>query len=192
MKIIFWIQLYLQDSNFFYPSTVFYQQVGYYVKKNEIFLNDDIYFGSQKRSEDLNFYSIERRVNNFGNPNQSLSYLDVIISLDQEINQYHRSVFSIYDMLGFIGGIFGLLHTIGSIIVSNITNKIFYSFVINKLSYSEERYHFQPASNKSRFNESEIQFGDTKVNWTEMRHKIRRITPIVLPIKSSMDEANLK
>ena len=52
--------------------------------------------------------------------------------------QYTRTVYSFFDMLGFLGGIFGLAHPVAFILVQFVANRQFYSFVISKVYANKE------------------------------------------------------
>ena len=62
-----------------------------------------------------------------------LKYFRVLITLDQQIDQYQRSVFSFFDMFGFLGGIFGVFKLWGSLLVQFTSTRAFYSSIISKL-----------------------------------------------------------
>ena len=62
-----------------------------------------------------------------------LKYFRVLITLDQQIDQYQRSVFSFFDMFGFLGGIFGIFKMWGSLLVQFASTRAFNSSIISKL-----------------------------------------------------------
>ena len=71
---------------------------------------------------------------NYGKVNDINGYLNIFISLDQQVNQYKRTVYIFFDLLGFLGGIFGLMKSIAFIFVQFVVNRKFYLFIISKLS----------------------------------------------------------
>ena len=65
------------------------------------------------------------------------SYVSIFIVLDTEITKYSRTVYSFFDMFGFLGGIFGLVHSVAFIFVQFVSDHQFYSFVISKLNVNK-------------------------------------------------------
>ena len=128
------VHMYLQDLNHFYLMSDIYQELSYHIYQNQGILNDNLFLGSQGASNKINFYSIEKKCTNFGKANDLTGYLNIFINLDQQINQYKRTVYSFFDMLGFLGGIFGLMKSIAFVLVQFIVNRKFNLFVISKLS----------------------------------------------------------
>ena len=51
--------------------------------------------------------------------------------MDQQISQYNRSVYSFFDMLGFVGGVFSLLNSIAYLFIQFTASRNFYSFAIS-------------------------------------------------------------
>ena len=128
------VHLYLQDLNYFFIMSDIYQETSYHVFQNQGILNDNLFFGSQGASSKVNFYSIEKKYTNYGKTNAFNDYFNIFISLDQQVNQYKRTVYSFVDMLGFLGGIFGLMKSIAFVLVQFVANRKFYVFVISNLS----------------------------------------------------------
>ena len=82
--------------------------------------NDNIFIGSQGPTNKYNFYSIDRELNTLANFKlEGENYFRLFISLSQQVDQYNRSVYSFWDMFGFIGGIYGVLHSIGYLLFYN-------------------------------------------------------------------------
>ena len=111
-----------------------YQEASYHIYQNQGILNDNLFFGSQGASSKINFYSLEKKTVNYGQTNDLNGYLNIFISLDQQTNQYKRTVYSFVDMLGFLGGIFGIMKSIAFVLVQFIANRKFYLFAISNLS----------------------------------------------------------
>ena len=127
------VHLYLQDLNYYYFSNI-YQEATYHVYQNQGILNDNLFFGSQGASSKVNFYSIEKKYTNYGITNLFNDYFNLYISLDQQVNQYKRTVYSFVDMLGFLGGIFGLMQSVAFVFVQFVANRKFYLFVISNIT----------------------------------------------------------
>ena len=108
--------------------------------------NDNIFIGSQGPANKYNFYSIDREINTLGNFKlEGENYIRLYISLNQQVDQYNRSVYSFWDMFAFIGGIYGVLHSIGYLLFNSILKRIFYSDLLTKL-YHAETEHYKPKS----------------------------------------------
>ena len=84
--------------------------------------------------------------------NMQNSYALILISLDQQINEYSRSLYSLWDMLGYIGGIYGHLKTAGYFIFGFLIKQNFYMYIISEL------YHLEAGldNRDDNFNKSEI------------------------------------
>ena len=90
--------------------------------------------GSLGDTKNFNFYSISKKSTEIGGASINDSYFTIMIALDQEVGLYNRSVYSFFDMFGFIGGIFGLAHSVAFIFVQFVAERQFYSFVISKVN----------------------------------------------------------
>ena len=103
------------------------------MKENRATLNDNIFLGSLGDTKKLNFYTINNKIIDQGILFNSESYLSIIITLDQEIDLYNRTVYSFFDMLGFLGGMFGLVNSVAFIFVQFVADRQFYAFAISKV-----------------------------------------------------------
>ena len=63
--------------------------------------------------------------------------------LDQQNNQYYRSVFSFFDMFAFIGGFYGLFRILGGLLVNFIADRSFNCSVISDLYQIESDSSYQ-------------------------------------------------
>ena len=131
------IHHYLQDKNIFYFTTYVSQRIEYKIKQNQLFLSDSIWFGSQGYSSEINFYSIDKGETIISDTTLDNSYMQFFIFLDQQIDQNQRTVYSFLDMLGYLGGIFGVLFKLGMIIVGTISNKSFYASMLPTLFHED-------------------------------------------------------
>ena len=93
------------------------------------------------------FYSISKaNVQIDSLENMQNSYALILISLDQQINEYSRSSYSLWDMLGYIGGIYELLKTAGYFIFGFLIKRNFYMFIISEL------YHLKAGLDNKDYN----------------------------------------
>ena len=131
------IHYYLQDMNLFNLIPTLGLQVQYQAKQNQAVMNDDFFLGSQGLTNEASFYSIDRKRVTYSSIEFNNAYLQVYITLDPQVDQYQRTVYSFLDMLGFIGGIFELLKTFGYLLVCYFIKKEYYSLIISKLYHIE-------------------------------------------------------
>ena len=129
---------YLQDTNFADLIPNISNLRHYKVKINKVYTNDNIFFGSQGPTNESIFYTIDLQDSTVGNfQRQGQRYLTMYITLDQQINQFSRSVYSFWDMFGYIGGIYGLLISLGYILFNFWMQRTFYSWVLSDLYHVE-------------------------------------------------------
>ena len=155
------VKSYLDDMSYISIMKDTQAFIAYKVKVNEVYDNSNIIFGTQAFSSNYNFYSIDKIDTNLQNFNSTKSSYAVInISLDQKINQYLRSSYSFWDMLGYMGGIYGFLKALGYFIFSFIIKRQFYSSVLSEL------YHVESESkiNKNEENNNELFSNMAKIN----------------------------
>ena len=113
--------------------------------------NDNIFVDSQGSTNKYNFYPIDRQLNMHGDFKiEGEDYIRLFISLSQQVDQYNRSVYSFWDTFGFIGGIYGVLHTIGYLLFNSILKRIFYSDLLAKLYHAEIEHH-KPESHDFKY-----------------------------------------
>ena len=104
------------------------------VKLNEVYDDSSILFGSLGLSNNYHFYSIDRTETIYEDFNPvTKSYAGIVMTLDNQVSQYSRTSYSFWDMLGYIGGIYGLLKTIGYFVFKFFINRIFYSTIVSEL-----------------------------------------------------------
>ena len=132
--------------------------------------NDNIFLGSQGSTNKYNFYTIDRQLNTLGNFKlEGENYIRLFITLNQQVDQYNRSVYSFWDMFGFIGGIYGVLHSIGYLLFNSILKRVFYSDLLAKLYHVKTELH-KPESlalkhrNKHSYQNSSNQIINRNVN----------------------------
>ena len=70
------------------------------------------------------------------------------ITLDQQINQYSRTVYSFWDMLGYIGGIYGLLYSFGNFVFSFFMQKVLHFSLLSNLYHIETQTKTSDLENK--------------------------------------------
>ena len=131
--------------------------------------------GSLGDTNNFNFYSISKKSTEIGGANISNSYFTILFVLDQEVGLYNRTVYSFFDMFGFIGGIFGLAHSVAFIFVQFVADRQFYSFVISKVNMKNR----QNVENNDGWQNNQ----NSRLNEVVIKHKLgsanlRKIEPI--------------
>ena len=82
-------------------------------------------------------------------------------------------------MLGFLGGIFGLVHSIAFVFVQFVANRQFYSFVISKLYADDQSQNSNEINIACNENNKRLDTMNININTRTMRSKK------VLPINES-------
>ena len=160
---------YLQDSNEYIMSMTLTEFVTFTVNRNNAYLEDSIYFGSQGSSDAVSFYSINQKNLKYAGADPAGTLLNVMISIDQQINQYRRTVYSFFDMFGYIGGIFGMLSTFGQLIVEVFATRIFYARVI---SHMQDKFSHDIVTNQAH---TKINKRNEFANKTRSKKKNKRL-----------------
>ena len=133
------VHQYLQDFNIYAFIPNLTQTTMYRIKRNEGTLNDDIWVGVQGKADEVDFYSVRKDNYLIGPIDQDQVFLQINFSLDVQVDQYQRTVFSFLDLFGFIGGLFQIFKMFGFIFVFYFANKSFYCSVLSKLWKTEEQ-----------------------------------------------------
>ena len=134
-----------------------------------MYTNDDIYLGSQGPTNESIFYTMNLQQASVGNfQRQGQRYLSMYISLDQQINQFSRSVYSFWDMFGYIGGIYGLLISHGYILFNFCMQRTFYSSVLYDL------YHVETEAKDNNTPVKQVYGTNLEYLWENIKDKQRR------------------
>jgi hypothetical protein len=126
------VKTYLEDMNIisFLPSTT--KRVSYDIQHNTAELKENLVFNVFTQSKE--FYSIGERIYASENFNfNSQAYVAIYFKMSQISEVYERTVFTLFDMFGLLGGVFGILSTFGFIIVSSLSVKLFNNSLLSKL-----------------------------------------------------------
>ena len=103
-----------------------------YSRLNKVTLDDD--YMMIKSAKNQEFFSVDNIRNDIGA--FSPDYVaEAVILLDSYRDLYQRNAFTILDLFGIIGGIFGLLTSAFGFLLSMITTQIMLSSVFRRLYY---------------------------------------------------------
>ena len=127
------IKTYVDDRTSFYLQTSSTKIVKIYAKLNNANLDDD--YLKIKSSSNKQFFSVDRINNDLGSYDTS-SVAEVGIFLDPNRDSYQRTVFTILDLFGTVGGIFGLLTAACGFVVGVISTQIMLSSVFRRLYFT--------------------------------------------------------
>ena len=100
------IKSFVDDRVSFYLLSGIAKLVKIYAKLNKAELNDD--YMKLNPTVNKEFFSVDRIQSDIGTLNNDI-ICQTIILLDPNADTYQRTVFSILDLFGTVGGIFGLL-----------------------------------------------------------------------------------
>ena len=147
----------LDDRISYYTVPNFTKIVKMYAKLNKATLDDD-YFKINSSAE-KQFFSIDRVVNDFSSaPTSTIFSLSIFMDPNRDL--YQRTVFSILDLFGTIGGIFGLLTSACGFVIGFVSTQIMLSSIFRRLYYTNK---FDPKSTEMiRFGERDNKF-DSKL-----------------------------
>ena len=85
------------------------------------------------QNNEIEFYTIQRKQIFYSSVDFNDSYLEIFITLDQQVDQYQRTVYSFLDMFGFVGGIYELIKILGYAIAAFFTKNLFYFSILSNL-----------------------------------------------------------
>jgi hypothetical protein len=169
------IKTYLEDLNVISLIPDITKNFFYEIQENTAELKESLLFNVF--SETKKFYSIGERaatVENFQRFQQS--FTNIFIRLSQKSDMYERISFTIFDMFGIIGGIFGVLSAFGSISTSLISEKVLNNRILSKLYQMRMENNNTFASqnliedeNLSKVAGSEINFEESKIEHKNFR-----------------------
>ena len=101
------------------------------VRKNYVTLNDE--FFQMGQTEHKEFYSAENTKTDFDlDPNEYL-YARMSIRMEAREDTYERTVFSVFDYTGLIGGVFEIFEVVGGIFVGYFTKNWFMFCILSSL-----------------------------------------------------------
>lgn len=103
-----------------------------YVRKNKYSLDDNLLYGDIKNGS---FYTIsEQQSSQY--PYYPGSICEITFNIDNQIMNYERKVYNLYDMIGDVGGIYSVLISIFLLFMNKYTEKLYnYSATTDYLRY---------------------------------------------------------
>ncbi|CAI2384546.1 unnamed protein product [Moneuplotes crassus] len=132
------IKTYLDDRFLFYLIPGFSLNIGVRLQKNEAEIQDD-YFAfapGGNNKEFIGFDTVMERMAMEGNPDESL--LAIIFTKDPSSKSYDRSVFTVLEAFGNIGGLLEIFSIAGGLIVGLFAERLFFYTIFSKMYLLEE------------------------------------------------------
>ena len=121
-------------------------------QQNEALLSDNLIFPGSYES--LKYYSISNSISRISNPimmNKALC--QGVVNLDRKHEQYERTVYSFFDMFGFLGGLFDTLAFSGYLLWNFFNHKTFSNSILTELyqvKREPEDTDFNPISERKQ------------------------------------------
>ena len=104
----------------------------YSIKQNEYELKDSFYFNLNSNSG--TFYSVGNRQQNVENKDFNEDrYLTIFFRMSQNYEVYERTTYTLFEVLGEVGGVFEILSIVGSVIVLSLSTQLFNNSLLAKL-----------------------------------------------------------
>ena len=125
------IKMYIDDSNYFYLSSTNSKITRIYLKQNEANLNDD-YLKLSPTSHKA-FFSTDKTIVDTAPKYDQTIYISILLGPNKDT--YTRTVYSIMDLFGNVGGIYGLLQSSCGFVVGFISYQIMLSSVFRRLYF---------------------------------------------------------
>ena len=123
------------------------------IRKNFVTLNDD--FFQMGQTEHKEFYSAQNTKTDFDlDPNE---YLYAIMTMRMEAREdtYERTVFSVFDFTGSIGGVFELFEISGAFVVGYFTKNWFMFCILSSLYKVQNKVDDQDRSRDQKSNQGD-------------------------------------
>ena len=148
------IKTYLLDDMYMYLNPGSYAWLDTYVQVNEADMSDNRIYGEPYKVE--KFYGISQKY--FKTINQYLgrnpkSIAAITFVNDPQTIKYERQVYSLFEMFGFLGGLYDFLLFIGFCITHTFQDKILYNSIFSDLYQvrTKENKDFSSTLNETRY-----------------------------------------
>ena len=129
------VKPYLDDRNYFYLDPTATKVWRVYLQQNEAITNDD--YLKIKSASDTSFFSIEKKTI-VDSSIYSSTLINISLMLGPNKSTYSRTVFTIMDLFGNVGGIYGLLQSVWGILVGIVSTQIMLASVFRRLYYTNK------------------------------------------------------
>ena len=123
----------------------------FYVNEHKAELNDDylsLFSGTKQRK----FFSLDSDYDSIIHPSTNEDILFLNLYRSNKKFEYTRTVFTILDLLGSLGGMFEILSIFGGVVVSTLTSKLFNYSILTTL-YQVDTSKHKEETLKARINQ---------------------------------------
>ncbi|CAI2360297.1 unnamed protein product [Moneuplotes crassus] len=117
-------------------DTGFLKTQDYYIQKHEV--EDINYFFQFGQSDKSKFYRVAETISRFRTVDSTANQLlQINFYQESQVLYYERTIFSFFDVIGNIGGVFGLLLQAGLFLTNNFSEKYFLTSLFSFLYISD-------------------------------------------------------
>ena len=120
----------MPDDLFLIPNATTW--VEYFIRENTALTSDNIFFNEPFK--ETKFFDIGDQ--NFKTINQVVSggsYLFISLGNYYQTNQYERTVYSLLDLFGYLGGLYDFLLVVGFVYVNSFQEKIYQNLISSNM-----------------------------------------------------------
>ena len=125
------IQAYFKDDFSYYLIPGIYKSAQIYIQENEVETSDN-FFSLDSSKKDIFYATSKTRIDLRSSNDRDKILLKASLRLDQEVKTHKRTVFTIFDLLGQIGGIFGLMQSFWLLFVGIYSQRMLTYSVLKK------------------------------------------------------------
>ena len=119
-------------------SSGYVKSANMFVRNNHVTLADSFFqIGITEKKQ---FYSVETIRPDFSTHNAGLVYANILLRMEAREDSYERTVFSIFDFTGLVGGVFEIFEVTGGIIVGLFAYKLYMFSMLSNL-YQVQKTH---------------------------------------------------
>ena len=123
------VKYHIDDSNYLTLNTDYFYTMNMFIRKNEYTLNDNI-FGLQDTKSGV-FYSMAD-ARTLPVASNGADFAHIYFNLDSQIDEYERTVQTIFEVIGTIGGNYEILRISIGLFLGTYTSKMLSHQVCNK------------------------------------------------------------
>ena len=131
------VKTYNDEKFFFKLRKGLTKEPDIFIRKNYVTLNDE--FFQMGQTEHKEFYSAESSRSDFDLDPTGTIYAKIAIRMEAREDTYERTVFSVFDYTGLIGGVFEILEVLGGLVVGYfIKNWLMFDILSNLYQVQKE------------------------------------------------------
>lgn len=120
---------FLTEKYYYYcvPGTIKYTDI--FIKENKIELTDNfMQFGGPEAKKFYSVSDVKESWAYYGGP----EYVYVKLQLDPETQLYKRTVYSLLDLVGQLGGVFGILSSVCTLVIGIYSERMLFHSIVKK------------------------------------------------------------